>query len=187
MKKDLSYYLSLDYPILILKYEENGKSFYEAEFPDLPGCGAHGITKNEALKRLEDAKELWITARLKRNLPIPEPVSIDDFSGRYLLRISPRLHMQLTQKAKKEGLSLNQYLRKTLEESITLEDVLERVKMIEREIKYIRTRIEGSEVAYAVAWKGEELQSEWWQQLGKATIAFGASVAEDDDNIVVID
>lgn len=155
MKKDLSYYLKLNYPILITKDEENGKLFYEAEIPDLPGCGAYGKTKNEALKRLEEAKELWITARLKRNLPIPEPISMDDFSGRYLLRIPPRLHMHLTQNAKKEEMSLNQYLRKILEEALSFEDILERIEMIEQEVRQIREKIEGSEVTY-VSTIGEE-------------------------------
>jgi len=161
MKKDLSYYLRLDYPILITKDEENGKPFYEAEIPDLPGCGAYGKTKNETLKRLEEAKELWITARLKRNLSIPEPVSVDDFSGRYLLRIPPRLHMQLTQNAKKEGLSLNQYLRRILEKALSFENILERLETIEHEVKQIQEKIERSEVTHVVTWGEEAYQSGW--------------------------
>ena len=125
MKKDLAYYLSLDYPVLIKKEVEDNDTYYEAEMPDLPGCGAHGKTKKEAEKRLEEAKELWFRARLKRKLQIPEPISEDEYSGRYLLRIPAKLHMQLSLNARKEELSLNQYIRKTLESSTILDSVIQ--------------------------------------------------------------
>jgi len=48
MKKDLSYYLSLDYPIIINKEIDEGKTYYVAEIPDLTGCGAHGETIEDA-------------------------------------------------------------------------------------------------------------------------------------------
>jgi antitoxin HicB len=115
MKKNLKYYLSLKYPITVDTYLEDGEARYSLEIPDLPGCGAGGETIEEAMKKLEDAKELWIAASLKRNLDIPEPVSEKDFSGRFLLRIPTRLHMALTRQAKKEGQSLNQYVRSILE------------------------------------------------------------------------
>ena len=115
MKKNLKHYLSLKYPITIETYLEDGETRYSLEIPDLPGCGAGGETIEEAMKKLEDAKELWIAASLKRNLDIPEPVSEKDFSGRFLLRIPTRLHMALTRQAKKEGQSLNQYVRSILE------------------------------------------------------------------------
>lgn len=159
MKKDISYYLKLNYPIIITRDEENGKPFYEAEIPDLPGCSAHGKTKNEALKRLEEAKELWITARLKRNLPIPEPISFDDFSGKYLLRIPPMLHMHLAQNAKKEEMSLNQYIRKNLETAVTLNQVLKKVEELSREVKQLSVKIRRVPEAGSVEWPEQPLRN----------------------------
>ncbi len=177
MKKDLSYYLEQDYPVLITQYEEDGEIFFEAEIPDLPGCGARGKDKVEALERIEEAKELWISARLKRNLPIPESISTDDFSGKYLLRIPPRLHMQLARRAKKEGISLNQYLRRTLERTFTFENILEKIGKIEQEVKQIREKIERPEVAYVET--GRELQP-WWEGSGLSTTEMGGMVACTD-------
>lgn len=123
MKKGLSYYLKLNYVTLLKQEKDNEKIYYEAEIPDLPGCGAYGKNKIEALNRLEEAKELWISSRLSRNLPVPEPSSEENFSGRILLRIPARLHMTITSKAKAEALSLNQFIRSKLESGLTLESI----------------------------------------------------------------
>ena len=73
MKKK-EYYLKLNYPIVIEVYTEyNGKKYFGAKIPLLPGCGAEGATIKEVLKRLEEAKEAWIEVSLERGLKIPEP------------------------------------------------------------------------------------------------------------------
>jgi len=73
-QKDLSYYLSLRYHIVIKKdFDYDGKGYYVAEIPDLPGCGAEGKTVDEALERIWEAKRAWIEVRLERGLNIPEP------------------------------------------------------------------------------------------------------------------
>jgi len=134
MKKDLSYYKNLNYQIILRQDEDNGEAYYVAEIPDLPGCGAHGTNQIEALERLEEAKELWIFARMKRNLPIPEPSSEDDFSGKILLRIPSRLHMELSWQAKKNGLSLNQSIRKKIESVLSME-------VLQKEISELKAKI----------------------------------------------
>lgn len=120
MKKEIAYYMDLDYPITVETYTEDEEVHYSLEIPDLPGCGAEAKNLDEALKKLQDAKELWISASLKRKLPIPEPVSEDDFSGKLLLRIPTKLHMALAKQAKREELSLNQYIKSILEMHTTL-------------------------------------------------------------------
>jgi antitoxin HicB len=67
--KDLSYYLSLRYKI-VLTPEEDG---WGAIIPELPGCVGGGDTILEALEMLDDAKRGWMNARLDRGYPIPEP------------------------------------------------------------------------------------------------------------------
>lgn len=134
MKKDLSYYLSLDYPIVINKEIDEGKTYYVAEIPDLPGCGAHGETIDAAIKSLDEAKRLWIEGSYEKGLDIPEPVSEDKFSGKFLLRIPPKLHMELSKNAEKENMSLNQYIRNTLERNINLETMLKRIDSLERNV-----------------------------------------------------
>jgi antitoxin HicB len=142
MKRDLKYYLRLKYPILLTESEDNGVPYIEAEIPELPGCGSYGVSRTEALERLNKAKRNWIKARLKRNLPIPEPVSEEDFSGKFLLRITPELHRLLAKGARDECLSLNQYIRKILETNVVIDTVLEKMKSLEQEITRIRRVIE---------------------------------------------
>lgn len=131
MKKDLSYYMHLNYPITVETYTEDEEVHYSLEIPDLPGCGVEAKTLAEAMEKLQDAKGLWISASLKRKLPIPEPVSEDDFSGKFLLRIPTKLHMALAKQAKREKLSLNQYVKTILETHTTLayEKSLEAIKL----------------------------------------------------------
>ena len=44
-----------------------------AEVPELPGCMAHGDSREEALRNAEDAISLWIEVAERRGHPIPEP------------------------------------------------------------------------------------------------------------------
>jgi antitoxin HicB len=138
MKKDLSYYLSLNYPVTIIKDREDDKIYFEAEIPDLPGCGAHGESVEEALKRLDEAKKLWIEVSIERGLPIPEPTSEDEFSGKFLLRIPARLHMQLSKLAQNEGVSLNQYVRNSLEKQLDIITVLEKIIELSKEVQEVK-------------------------------------------------
>jgi len=74
MQKDLKYYLNLPYTIRIFKYTEyDGKEYFGAEIPELPGCGAKGKTREEALTKLQEAKRAWLEVSLERGLNIPEP------------------------------------------------------------------------------------------------------------------
>jgi antitoxin HicB len=138
MKKDLSYYLSLNYPVTIIKDREDDKIYFEAEIPDLPGCGAHGESVEEALKRLDEAKKLWIEISLERGLAVLEPTSEDEFSGKFLLRIPARLHMQLSKLAQNEGVSLNQYIRNSLEKQLDIITVLEKIIELSKEIQEVK-------------------------------------------------
>ena len=71
--KDLEYYLSLPYTI-ILKLTQGG--IYEANIAELDGCISHGGTVEEIVQMIEDAKCCWIEANLEDEEPIPEPDSI---------------------------------------------------------------------------------------------------------------
>ena len=70
--RDLSYYMSLRYPIEILESPEGG---YYVTHPDLDGCMAAGSALDEAVANLADARELWIEARLAGGYSVPEPES----------------------------------------------------------------------------------------------------------------
>lgn len=61
----------LEYSIF-MQYDLQDK-IYVVSIPELPGCMAHGETKEEALKEIEVAKELWIETALADGEKVPEP------------------------------------------------------------------------------------------------------------------
>ena len=82
---------------------------YVASFLDLPGCLSVGETIDEAVANAEDAKREWIAAAIEDGYPIHEPDSIENYSGQFKLRIPKSLHKSLSDHAKEEGVSMNQY------------------------------------------------------------------------------
>ena len=47
-----------------------------AEAPELPGCLAHGDTREEALASITEAMDLWIDTARELGRHIPTPVAI---------------------------------------------------------------------------------------------------------------
>lgn len=114
MKKNLSYYLNLEYTI---RLKRNSDGSYFAEIEELPGCISEGDTEEEALKMIEDAKISWLEVALERKLAIPEP-SPDEFSGKFNVRVPKSLHRKLAYRAKEEKVSLNTLVTSTLAAAI---------------------------------------------------------------------
>jgi predicted RNase H-like HicB family nuclease len=46
---------------------------YVAEAPELPGCMAHGKTREQALAEIAEAIELWLETARELGRPIPKP------------------------------------------------------------------------------------------------------------------
>ena len=46
---------------------------YVVDVPELPGCMAHGATRQGAIKNAEDAIKFWIKTAKDDGLEIPEP------------------------------------------------------------------------------------------------------------------
>jgi predicted RNase H-like HicB family nuclease len=60
-----------DYFISIFYSEEDGG--YIADIPDLRYCSAFGNTPDEALRKVQIAKQTWLEAAMASGKPIPEP------------------------------------------------------------------------------------------------------------------
>lgn len=71
--KDLAYYMSLHYPILLTELSEEMGGGWFVEIPLLKGCWSDGETQVEALAMIEEAKEVWLQGAIEDNIPIPEP------------------------------------------------------------------------------------------------------------------
>ena len=61
----------MEYSIFI-QYDNVDKIFV-VSIPELPGCMAHGKTKEQALKEIDIAKDLWIETAKEEGLQIPKP------------------------------------------------------------------------------------------------------------------
>ncbi len=107
---DPSHCTALDYPVELSRWDEDEESYWVAEIPDLPGCVADGDTPDEAVESLEEAKRLWIEARLENGHSVPEPTHTCGYSGRLLLRMPKSLHRKLAAQSRREGTSLNMYV-----------------------------------------------------------------------------
>lgn len=46
---------------------------YVVEVPELPGCMAHGATRQKAIRNAEDAIRLWLKTARDDGLEIPAP------------------------------------------------------------------------------------------------------------------
>ena len=100
----------MDYPVELSKWNEEEEPYWVAEIPDLPGCVSDGETPDEAIESLEEAKRLWIEARLENGHHVPEPTDTRGYSGRLLLRMPKSLHRKLAAQSRREGTSLNMYV-----------------------------------------------------------------------------
>jgi len=112
-KNNLAYYLQLKYPVHIVECEEGG---YFVKVPDLPGCLSQGETIDEALKNIQEAKELWLESAFEDGAEIPLPADEREYSGKFLVRLPVSLHERLVEEAEREGVSLNQYVTVLLAE-----------------------------------------------------------------------
>jgi predicted RNase H-like HicB family nuclease len=105
--KTLSEYMEMSYRMEIVEDKEEGG--YVASFPELPGCISCGETIEAAIANVNDAKKAWIEAAIESGIHINEPDSLDNYSGQFKLRIPRSLHRTLAERAKQEGISMNQY------------------------------------------------------------------------------
>ena len=112
--KNLDYYMNLKYTTQITEIAVEDGGGYLIEIPLLKGCVSDGETIAEALENIKEAKEEWFKYMLENNLPIPEPMDVSKYSGKFVVRIPKTLHKTISEQSKLEGLSLNQYVANSL-------------------------------------------------------------------------
>lgn len=100
-------YMRLPYRMEIIP--DTGEGGFAVRFPELPGCLTCGDTLEEAVRNAADCKKEWLIAAMEEGISIPEPVSEEEYSGQFKLRIPKSLHKSLAEHSKAEGISMNQY------------------------------------------------------------------------------
>lgn len=136
MKKDLDYYMNLLYTIEIIRIPNSQGGGFSARLPEVGRLAivGDGETIEEAISSLEEIKRERFTAYLEKGVSIPEPAVEEAFSGNFLLRLPPSLHMALSNKAKSDHLSLNQWVKAVLEKELMLKADLEKDEKKEERI-----------------------------------------------------
>ncbi|MBM3932888.1 MAG: toxin-antitoxin system HicB family antitoxin [SAR202 cluster bacterium] len=135
-RKPLDYYLKLNYPFEVVVDPDQPNGAYVVVFPDLPNCFTQADSLEELPQMAREARELWIEVEYERGHDIPEPSYSEEYSGKFNVRVPTSLHRSLAEAAKKQDVSLNQYVVDILSRG----DVQAR---IERRLDEIEARLDG--------------------------------------------
>lgn len=102
-------YLKLPYTKIVQEINDGSSHYFYGKILELDGCQSTGDTLEELYESMNEAMEGYLEIKLEKGLPIPVPVSQDDYSGKFVVRVPKSLHQRLSVEAEKEGVSLNQY------------------------------------------------------------------------------
>ncbi|RRJ54712.1 type II toxin-antitoxin system HicB family antitoxin [Paenibacillus oralis] len=79
-------YVAMPHPITLKVFDDGVERYYIANIPMLKGCKSDGITIQEALKNVLEAKQGWVSIKLEyhEDIPIPEnKIPIIELLGKY--------------------------------------------------------------------------------------------------------
>lgn len=124
MRTTLDEYLAFDYPLTLIPDPDGG---YVFEYPDLPGCRGQIETLDELAEHADEARQLWLEVAVERGLEIALPTYPQQYSGKFIVRLSKSLHRRLAETAAREGISLNHHVASLLSEQNAYSRVSERL------------------------------------------------------------
>lgn len=106
--KTLLDYKNKHYKMIIDFNSQNG--VYIVNFPELPGCIAHGETLEKAVENGITVRNEWIETAVEAGWILPEPSVPSKVRGRLTVRIPKYLHKKIVERAEQEDISLNQLI-----------------------------------------------------------------------------
>lgn len=109
-QKDQNYYLSLPWDFEFEKAPDGG---YYARVKELP-CHSYGGSLEEAAKNIQDALEEYIETSITEKLPINEPYSSENVSGKLNIRTKKSIHLKLLKISEEEGVSISHLINDAL-------------------------------------------------------------------------
>lgn len=77
---------------------------------EFPGLSAHAETLEGALKEIKLVLAEGLQLLAERDKQIPEPFSRREYSGKFIVRLTPSLHRRLATEALRKGVSLNEHV-----------------------------------------------------------------------------
>jgi predicted RNase H-like HicB family nuclease len=135
---DLEVLLQREYPFQALADPDGG---WVIRFPDLPGCFSQANKIEDVGWMADVARKAWITSMYKGGQDIPLPSMPEEFSGKFIVRVSRSLHRALAESARDEGVSLNQYVATLLGRRDSQAVLERRLQAIETQIGAINERL----------------------------------------------
>ena len=128
----------MKYPFEVYRMNVEGHEFWVAESKSLKGCVAQGDSCQDALDELELNEKEWLATAMEYGIEIPAiPYEKGElFSGKFTVRVSPSTHQTAAEHAKKQGISLNQYVNDAIVAMNTGKDFREAVR---DELKALRS------------------------------------------------
>lgn len=121
----------MKYPFEVYRMNVEGHEFWAAESKSLKGCVAQGDTCQEALDELELNETEWLSTAQEYGIEIPQiPFEkAEGYSGKFTVRVSSDVHQMAAERAKKLGISLNQYVNDAIVTMNTKEILSEGFKL----------------------------------------------------------
>lgn len=110
IKKNLKYYLGLNWSYTIEQASHNGKKFFIIRVNELPGVCTDASSVEKGMKNIKDAITATIELYLEQGDPIPEPVNKEDFKGNISYRTTSERHFFLAKLAQQKHVSMNKAL-----------------------------------------------------------------------------
>lgn len=116
--RNVEEYLGLPYHIEVV-YDASGEApGWFARVVELPGCMTQADSRDEVLAMIQDAMRAWIEAAVEEGQPIPEPLTDESYSGKFVVRVPRSLHRQLAEAAERDGVSLNAFVNVALARAV---------------------------------------------------------------------
>lgn len=109
-KKNLKYYLGLNWSYTIEQDFHKGKKFYIIRVNELPGVCTDANTIEKGMQNIQDAIAATIELYLEQGDPIPEPINKEEFKGNIAYRTTSERHYYLAKLAKQKHVSMNKAL-----------------------------------------------------------------------------
>jgi antitoxin HicB len=115
MDKTIDYYMGLPYTIEMVPGLESG---WVVSVRELPGCISQGDSPQNAVDMIREAMCGWLEIALEDGLSIPEPRELEQYSGKFVVRVPRWLHRELVRTTDQEGVSLNQFVSTALARAV---------------------------------------------------------------------
>lgn len=109
-KKDLDYYLNLNWTYTIEKESYEDKDYYIIRVNELPGVCTNSENIEEGLIDISHTIRATIELYIKNGEPIPEPIPKEKYKGNISYRTTPDRHYKLAKIAQRKHLSLSKAL-----------------------------------------------------------------------------